>query len=211
MNRKRRLTLFVSVSAVLLAVASALAWRSVAAQSGGGPRVGPVPSGRPAADAAPAPQAPVPGGPGFYSQSPVPFRPVVQTYGWAFFGTELYNPDPGYAYYAASLPLPNGATITKLVGYYFDQCGGSDLVLTLFRCLLEDSSCEVMGLVASSGSMGSYRYAEDLTIDYPVVDQQSYSYIAYLELPGGCAEFLTLVNVRIDYGFEANLPLVTRQ
>jgi len=68
-----------------------------------------------------------------------------------------------------------------------------------------------MASVNSSSGAPGYRYVEDSSIDYPVVDRQSYSYVAEAVLGGGYSLNLRLVHVRIDYVYTAGLPLVSKE
>jgi len=152
-----RLTLFVP-SRRLLAVASALL-------AFGGPPIGGGPGGR-CLRAVPPGRTPGPEGAARWSRvlfSEVSFQAVVQTYGWAFLWYRAVTTRPGkYAYYAASLPLPNGATIPSSLAYYFYQCGAQTCI-TLFRCLLEDPAAKSWAW-SPVGLYGELSYAEDLTI-----------------------------------------------
>jgi hypothetical protein len=203
MNRHRRFKLAVLATIVLLAAGSVVTWRLVAAPPGGGV-TGPR---DPARAAALAPEEPVPGGPGFYAQSAVAFRPLSSSYLWAYYLLELYNPGSGGAEYDLSLSLPNNVTITQFVVYYYD--GSSyDLESTLVRCPSAGGPCTHMALVNSSG-VPSYSYAATSSIAYPGVDQQNYSYVVDLYLPPA-GDSLTVASVRIDYAYQVNLPLLTK-
>jgi len=210
MNRNRRLKLAALAAVVLLVAASAVAWRSVAAQPGDDPPAGRGEPGNPGREAAPALAAPVPGGPTFYSQRAIAFHPYASTMSWAFWDAELYNPGGTDLDAEASLSLPNGATITKLVAYYFDACGSRDVRVELRRDDSAGDLGDVLAWVQSSDNVNGYRYAEDSTIDFPVVDQQRYSYRAVALIPQGCDSNLSLNSIRIDYGFGVNLPLVRK-
>ena len=210
MNRNCHVKPVVLVTVVVLAAASVVAWRSVAAQPGDA-RAEPWGPGSPAREAAALSQAtPVPGGPGFYMQSSVAFRPSSSTTEWAYGVRELYNPGLTPGTYYSSPSLPNGATITKLVVYYYDDCAGVNPLVNLLLCGGAGEMCDVMAAVSSSSDVGGYGNSEDSTIHSPVIDQQSWVYIVSAELPGGCGSSLRLVNIRIDYGFGSRLPIVTK-
>jgi len=210
MNLNRRLALAVLLAVLLLAAASAVTWRSVAAQPGNGPRAGLERPGNPAGEAAPPPEEPVPGGPGFIMHSSVAFRPSSPATDWAYGSRQLYNPGATPGTYYSSPSLPNSATITKVVVYYYDNCPGVDLLVDLLVCDQAAEICDVMATAGSWDVVGGYGHSEDSTVSLPLVDQQSYSYILQLQLPESCGSNLRLVSVRIDYAFEASLPLVTR-
>jgi len=210
MSRYRRLMLAVLATAVVLATGSAATWCSVAAPPRDGPRAGQEGQGSPAREAAPALAAPVPGGPGFYSQHAVAFQPYEPTMSWAFWDGELYNPGGTDSEFNAPLSLPNGATITKLVVYYYDFCGSRDLTVRLLRDASGSNSGDNMAELNSSGAPGGYAYGEDSTINYPVIDQQSYSYRVAAILPQGCSNNLSLESIRVDYGYQTGLPLAAK-
>ena len=208
MNHNSRLMLGVLVVVGTLAAALALSWRPVTAL----PTVaGDGPGGRRdrAGEAAPAPEAPVPGGPGFYSLHAAAFRPFGATMSWAFFDDELYNPGGTDSDFQAEVSLPNGATMTKFVVYYYDDCGGRDMTVDLARSATSSDVVEWLASVTTSGAVSGYRYGES-TIGYPVIDQQSYAYRVRVLIPQGCDVYLTLESVRIDYGYGVSLPIAVR-
>ncbi len=210
MNSSRRLR-FSLLAAVVLMVTAAVPWRSFAAPPTGGPAVGLAGQNTSAGTAAPASAAPVPGGPGFYSQSAFLFRPYVDVSAvYAYTGVDLYNPNYSTAYYEAPLWLPNGATVTKLVLYGWDSSSTEDIQVSLFRVGLDDASVDVMAQVSSAGSIMAYRSFETTSIAEPVIDQQSYAYVAEVGLAGVGIQ-TRFVGIRIDYAFPTNLPLVTQQ
>jgi len=194
MNRNRRILLVVIVAALLAttsaqvpALVAGMTWRSAAA---------------------PAPDAePVPGGPAFQMVSPFEFRLIDSGGAWAYYGGGLYNPGPGGAFYAAALTLPNNITITKMVVYFYDN-SAINLYVTLLRCYTAGLGVDTMAYVASSGTRDTFGNEADESIDYPVVDQQSYSYSIEVSMPPGGGSDLRLIGVRIDYAYNTGLPLV---
>jgi len=206
MNRNRRLVLVVTVTAVLLA-ASLLTWRSAAAPAAQAP----APGGRagqvnPAA--APAPEAPVPGGPGFLMVSPYQFKPRHPGDGWDYADLDLYNPGSSSVFYDAAFSLPNQVTITEMVVYFYDNCG-DDLNLYLWRGDPATGNYDVMALVTTSGAQDQYRNAAETSISYAAVDQQSYTYLITAVIPP-LGSHLRLAAVRIDYAYAVDLPLVLK-
>ena len=210
MSGYRRLMLAVLATVLVLAAGSAATWRSVAAPPHDGPSAGPEGRGSPTREAAPALAVPVPGGPGFYSQHAIAFRPYQSTMSWAFWDGELYNPGGTDSEFDASLSLPNGATITKLVAYYYDACGSHDLTVRLLRDASGSNLGDNMAELNSSGAPGGYSYTEDSTVNYPVIDQQSYSYRLVVLLPQGCDTTMSLESIRVDYGYQTGLPLAVK-
>lgn len=209
MNHNPRLMLGVLVVVVALAAAPALFWRPATALS---TVAGDGPGGRGdrAGQAAPAPAEPVPGGPGFYSLHAAAFRPYGSTMSWAFFDDELYNPGGTDSDLQAEVSLPNGATIVKFVVYYWDNCGSHDMSVRLERSAVSSNDKQPLAEATTSGNEFAYRYAEDSTIAWPLVDLQSYAYRVIVLLPQGCGDNLTLESVRIDYGFGVRLPIVAK-
>ncbi|MDH4209795.1 MAG: hypothetical protein OEV76_13035 [Anaerolineae bacterium] len=200
MNLNRRVLLALTVAAVLLAAMSAATWRSLAAS----PREGEGPQGNAGVLA-----AAVPGGPGFVTQSGYLFKPVDPSYKWDYTRKgELYNPGDTAAGYAAPLSLPHGATVTKVVVWYYDILE-ANLTVTLERAHLDNNTYDTMASVASSGTAG-YGYGEDESIDYAEIDLQSYAYYAYLTMPGLGSSDFTLVGIRVDYEYPGYVPLAMK-
>jgi hypothetical protein len=209
MNRNRRLRLGLLAAVVLLAAAAPVTWRSFAAPPGDGPAVGLGGPGISPVVAMPASAAPVPGGPGFYSQSALVFRPYVASSGYAYDGGDLYNPSATLAAYEGPVSLPHGATITKLVAYYWDSSATEYLNVNLYRIGLDSGSVELMAQVYSTGNAG-HGSVQTASIAQPVVDQQSYAYVAEAQIPGNVSIQVRFVGIRIDYAFDTDLPLVMK-
>jgi hypothetical protein len=154
----------------------------------------------------------VPGGPGFIMIHPSAFIPIYSGGEYKFGpGGVLQNPSDFDRYYIANVNLPHGATINKIVAYYYDN-HVSDWVfyVALVRFGPADNSFEVMGNVVSYVSSPDYQVKEDLIIDSAVVDNQSYSYFLETYLEGGQESFIHLRSVRIDYSYPVNLPLINK-
>ena len=128
--------------------------------------------------------------------------------GGALWSSTLAPLTPGTetAYYEAPVSLPQGATITKLVVYYYDG-SADDLTSRLWIVPLYQPYPQVLASLKSS-SDGGYGLEEDTSINYPVIDQQSYSYAIEVVLPPDSA--LRLTGFRIDYGYASKLPPVMR-
>lgn len=207
MDRTRRRVLTALATVVLLVTASAVAARWVAARPGDGPSGGLGGSGSPPQVAAPA--VPVPGGPGFYAQSPLLFRPYSPTYEYAYLGAQLSNPGTATGWYEGALSVPNGATVTRLLVYYYDNHATLYLKGTLMRVGLDVGDVTPMAEASSPGGSAGYGYAETVSIAAPVIDQQSYAYVVEVQLPP--TSEVRLVGVRIDYAYAVSLPLVTKE
>jgi hypothetical protein len=100
---------------LLLVTASAVVSRLVAARPGDDPSGALGGSGIPPRVAASA--VLVPGGPGFYAQSALLFRPYSPSDDYAYLGAQLYNPGTVPGYYEGALSLPNGVTVIRFVVY----------------------------------------------------------------------------------------------
>lgn len=142
--------------------------------------------------------------------NPLQFRSYYSTGEWNYIDVDLYNPSISGGYYEAALTLPHGATITKVVLYSLDQ-DTKDIKLDMFVCRVAASdSCNVMASIVSDGTAIAYRYFSETVINYPIVDNQIYSYFVEVSIPGGAGQNLRLSAVRIDYDYPAYLPVVTR-
>jgi len=156
----------------------------------------------------------IPGGPGFISIHPSAFQPINSTTSYGFYRiSELYNTETGPAYYLAPVNLPHNATITKLVVYFFDfMDDANNITVELYQCDYGYNGCgAAMGSVVTTYQSGNnhYGYVETTSFTPAVINLQSFSYVLKLTIPGGLGEYLSLVNVRVDYGFDPLfLPLV---
>jgi hypothetical protein len=110
---------------------------------------------------------------------------------------------------AAPVSLPNGATLTKFVLYFWDS-SVNDLSASLWRVPLDGNPVEKMAETFSAGSPG-YESSATTLIDSPVIDQQAYAYYVEVPLPYARDGEIRLRSIRIDCGFGTNLPLVTKQ
>lgn len=159
----------------------------------------------------PVTPTPPAGGPGFYSQSAVAFKPLDPASQWAYRSNSLYNPGPEPAIYAAPLSLPHGATIQKFVAFFEDNSAeNADLEVALLRCPYNMTWCHTMAVVSSSGSDIGYRSAESTSISTPVIDNQANWYVSQATLPSSPAQDLALMSIRVDYGYNITLPTVSR-
>ena len=176
---RRYLLIIVTVALLLLATGALLA--QGAAQYASAPDQTPR-------EALAATPTPVPGGPGFISQTALAFQ------GWpreniptGYNGVMLYNPDSASHAYEAMISLPHGVKITKLTAWYYDNNAGEDknLWLVIARARLNGTDIVQIARVDSSGAASSVRVAEDTTILTPVVDNQNYIYWVETFLPSG--------------------------
>lgn len=150
--------------------------------------------------------APVPGGPGFISVPGTAFQPFVPTDQFGHVGPGVYCIS-GNCDFTAEIYIPNGATITKLVVYYYDNVA-SDLIGRLVRGPFSDVYGLAMAETYSSGTGTINRYVATTTIATPVIDNQSNAYLVEVYLPPSID--LRLVGMRVDYAYPTGLPLVEK-
>lgn len=157
-----------------------------------------------------APAAPIPGGPGFLSQTALAFhgwpRENIPTY---YNGVSLRNPDSASSHaYEAMIDLPHGAVITKFVVWVYDNNATSDVWVVIARAGMDGSGIAQIARVDSTGASTSTRVLQDTTILTPKVDRQNYFYWVEAYLPpnntGGVVSF------RIDYDYPLYLPAASK-
>jgi hypothetical protein len=155
--------------------------------------------------------APVPGGPAFISVSPFEFTPYMAP---SFPGVmpnysqqAIFNPGSSGHWFDAPLFLPKGATVTKLVAYYYDN-STSDMSAYLMVCPLDNQGCNTMANVGSSGAVDASRTSEDTTINFALIDTSLYSYMIEMSLGPGVA--LRVRGLRIDYAYNSALPVIVK-
>lgn len=150
----------------------------------------------------------IPGGPGFVSTSGYAFYPRSGSGEVEYLQGFVWNPLPTTdQYFMAPVNLPNGATITKVVIYYYDN-SIDDLIVYLQRIPLV-SGIETMATVVSSEYSG-YGWAQTEVINNPEIDLQNYAYYLVVYLKGGNDWTLSLSGVRVDYGYPSYLPLINK-
>jgi hypothetical protein len=152
--------------------------------------------------------APIPGGPGFISIGGFALKPTDSSGQYSTIGQALYNSGPAGAPYHAPIALPNRATITKVVLFYYDNDTTDDLQFGLTRLPLNEVGGPAIAYFISSGAEDTIRSVEITSISDPVVDQQQFAYLLQAYLPDG--PNAQIVSVRIDYSYPSNLPLITK-
>ncbi len=152
--------------------------------------------------------SPVPGGPGFISVSSFAFKPFSSDDSQIYDVTWMYNGGADMASFIAPVYLPHDATITKVVFFFYDGITGADLILSLLRVNMFDGSVTPVARGYSSTSSGLGFIEAPISI--PLVDNQLYSYILDVDIPGGHYGSLSLINVRIDYSYPSYLPCVQK-
>jgi hypothetical protein len=119
---------------------------------------------------------PVPGGLGFISMPGLSFISVNSTDPCEYELTFLFNPGTSSTACYAPVILPNGATITKLVLYYYDFVSATVTVHLQRVYLGGTNTLEDLASVSSVGEAGG-GVSTTTVINNSLVDQQSYFYI----------------------------------
>jgi len=155
---------------------------------------------------------PVPGGPGFIMVSPYGFRPLNYNCLWDV-ASGVYNPhDTLQTYLVAALTLPQGASINQMTLYFRDYDMGDDLYLSLIRKDAIGFEQTLIGIAPEVyDSNFQYISVSDIAEGLEVIDNQSYSYFLFAVLPPWDGTLnIEITNVRIDYEYSNNLPLVIK-
>jgi len=151
----------------------------------------------------------VPGGPGHLMLTAYDFQPRSMDSDWRYFnGRELYNPGVTTGYYYAPVHLPDGATINKVVLYYFDN-DETNLQLSLFRLEAGGTTVASLAAITPTGDPG-YSHDFDTSISDAYIDLANYPYALGLVIPAGGGDLLTVLQVRIDYEYPTFLPTVRK-
>jgi hypothetical protein len=169
-----------------------------------------APQSRPA-QAAPTP---VPGGPGYYSLANSEMRPSDSTIGYLSWGglattqESISNP-LGITLYNAELHLPQGARITKLVAYGYDDDDAKGFYFGINRISM-DPGISVQSVVPTTESdTGSSAFVKEVAADqdFATVDNSVYAYSVMLRLPKASpGKELKVYMFRVDYTFDNYLP-----
>ena len=109
------------------------------------------------------------------------FQPAVDGYDYSNNGSDLWNVDSNSDFYLAAVQLPHGATVTKLTFYWWDG-SASDGYCALYRINLMGSE-NTMASASTYGSAASPLASVDASIDLATVDNSSYAYYLWLNLP----------------------------
>ena len=152
--------------------------------------------------------SPVPGGPGFISVSTFGFKPQDPTMDLSYSTTRMFNDGVTSGLYFAPVNLPDGASLTHVLFFYYDTVVADNMHFYLLRVNMFDGSTEQVARVFADSSTG-YAYVES-AIFRPTVDNQLYSYILEVGIPSGFDKELSLINVRIDYSYPVFLPTVQK-
>lgn len=146
-------------------------------------------------------------GNGYLSVPAAAFVPKDPTHEYYNDGYRLINPATGVGPdFVAPVHLPNGATVTKVVVYFYDDSSdGSDYVWVWLGRNEHDNDFSTMAYVFST-DVGDGSNHDD-TIDYATIDNSQYSYFLELDLHSTA---VVAYGVIIEYTYSASLPLVSR-
>jgi hypothetical protein len=176
----------------------------VAAQNSGG---GMVRAGS-SPEAIAATPVPVQGGPGYVVLMGADFRPYTPTNtNYSLIGFSLKNIDTVEQYFFAPLQIPNRATVKKMVVFFIDQDIAQQLEVSLLKVYLSENFGTVMAGVPSVNTAG-VGYGQTTTITNPVIDLSNNAYSIQLRMPA--SSNILFYSVRIDYAYEANLPVINK-
>ncbi len=156
---------------------------------------------------------PVPGGPRYYSVGSLEMLPGDSTIGYTNWGawlstTQESTVNPlGLTVYNAVLHLPQGARITKLVAYGYDDDPSKDFSFGLYRITMTDTVTSdpvvPITMTASGTDVGPFVKEIIANEDFATVDNSVYHYVLNLCLEvasPGCE--LKIAMFRVDYTFD---------
>ena len=169
-------------------------------------------------EAAATPPA-VPGGPGYLMLAASDFKTDSdQDVFFRYWGGNSIEPAEGSSGIgvSAALHLPQGAHITKITAYYYDNDPNSAPLLDLYRGITD--TLQLVGNLSSTLPSDSFAAGEDVrsvTVSgaAAVVDNSRYSYMVIATInrdPATPARTQRLHSVRVDYDFPIALPAVLR-
>jgi hypothetical protein len=206
MLRKPRFANILAALVMLLILLVSTGTFALAQEGGGEENV--VPGSEPS-----APQAPVPGGPGFLMIPVAAFTPYNQALLYANNGTLRTLAGSLSDVYTAPVFLPHGATVTKLTYYFSDTDTTLHSTVQLWRWPVPGSILYEMASVSSPVSPeASWTEAHTSLINNPLIDNQAQVYYLKLELPPyeQVGKQMYAGAVRIDYAYTTSLSAVMR-
>jgi hypothetical protein len=174
-----------------------------------------APGNRPA-EAAPTP---VPGGPGYYSVSSAEMRAADSTIGynhWDGLSTTLestVNP-LSETLYGAGLHLPQGARVTRLVAYGYDDDDDKDFTFSVLRSTVTSKPTSDFVVIPTESDTGSTPFVKEVAAfeDNATVDNSVYSYEVIVSLPAATSgKRLVAYQFRVDYTFDHSMPLAMKK
>ena len=110
-------------------------------------------------------------------------------------GNTEYDDDFG----RASISLPDGAVVTKLTGYFYDNDGGSNTINAALARNSLAGSTDILASVWSTGTASpGYENVVGTSILYATVDNDNYSYYLYSFLSSSSTN-LRIKGYKIEY------------
>jgi hypothetical protein len=166
---------------------------------------------------------PVGGGPGYYSVQAATMQPVDYTIQWqvgryesdGWISTVQESSLRLYTGYGAALHLPQGAYITQVVGYAYDDDPSEDLAFCVVRYAL--GATPTRRVVAEWTQVGTVQgafvaEANAVSAEVALVDNSVYSYTVEVTMPkASSGKELRVRMFRVDYSFDSYLPLAMRE
>ncbi len=161
---------------------------------------------------------PVPGGPGYYSISSGEMQPTDYTIGYqsaaGWLTTTQESTLRDATLYASGLHLPQGARITKLVVYGYDDDPSADFWFRAAGVGL-DGDVVIQGVTDvtySDTSAGAFVAQVAANDGHNIVDNSIYQYLVIAHLPVASSEKrLNIMGFRVDYTFDSYAPLVMKE
>lgn len=138
----------------------------------------------------------------YYSIPGCEFGAVYENYDW-YRASYLYTLAAGATHWVAGVHLPDGAVVTEINGYVYDN-DASDIIVRLYRSN-HSGGYNTMADVTSSGASTSVRTFTDNSIDYATIDNEDYYYYARVGLNSGDSNH-RLYQIRIKYEITQPLP-----
>ena len=162
---------------------------------------------------------PVPGGPGYYSVPPMELQALDSTIGYLIWGglattqESISNPQ-GITLYAAGLHLPQGARITDLVAYGYDDDDAQDFYFSVGRSVVTDILTPEWLVPWTASDTGATPFVKVVAADedLAIVDNSVYAYTIGLNLPtANSGKELKVFRFRLDYTFDSYVPLAQKE
>lgn len=138
----------------------------------------------------------------YYSISAVGYTPRFSSQTYEKFGSELYPTNTsggaGRAVFCVPVYLLDSAKVTEFKAWVYDSDNTWDVKVRIERTPHDNYlSSESMAIIASSGTSGEQEFTNN-TIAHSVIDNATYNYWSYVELPSG-SESNRLRSIRIKY------------
>lgn len=180
----------------------------------------------PAAEASsghPAPMqagpTPVPGGPGYYSITSAEMAPTDYTIdyqaaqGWI--STTVESSLRDLTLYGAGLHLPQGASVTKLVVYGYDDDATEDFWYRITGIALDGDAVlvqDVTDVTYSDTDVGAFVGQVAANDGEDIIDNSVYNYAVVAHLPVATEGYqLKIMGFRVDYSFDGYVPLAMKE